>query len=211
MKILTPLIFTVVLLTACESSPQSKPHHNSRRPHPRQQADVETAHMDVEMAQMKFDFHRAQMERIIHKAEQEFGQARKAFVDYTRFASKDKLEREELKLKQARERALEAKEELQQLELMYEDQDLDDRTREFVIQRGKRHAENRARELEILQRALDHLRDVEIPQKTENLKRIMHEKEWAIEKTKHTQHLKELELRKQLINAQQKLDSLKKD
>jgi hypothetical protein len=68
----------------------------------------------------------------------------------------------ELDLQGSRDSAQEAAEELAQLELMYQDQDLADMTREFVIGRGRRRAERAARRLELQESELQSLVDYEL-------------------------------------------------
>jgi hypothetical protein len=66
----------------------------------------------------------------------------------------------------AKDTAVEAAEELKQLEIMYRDADLEDMTAEFVINRGKRNAERRKRMLAIQEKALKALMGHTIPRET---------------------------------------------
>jgi hypothetical protein len=88
----------------------------------------------------------------------------------------------ELALQQARDAAEEAAEELKQIEIMYEEQDLADRTAEFVINRGKRNAERRAQHIEIEARALRALREHEIVREQAALELDVARKRAALEK-----------------------------
>ena len=75
----------------------------------------------------------------------------------------NRIAQSELNLQRMRDNATEAEEELKQIELMYEEQDLEDRTREFVINRGKRNAERVRRTLAIQEREHESLTKGELP------------------------------------------------
>lgn len=68
-----------------------------------------------------------------------------------------------LDLRATSDRAQEAAEELAQIQAMYDDQDLDDVTREFVIARGRRLAERTAQRIELEQQNLTRLTDRSLP------------------------------------------------
>lgn len=68
-----------------------------------------------------------------------------------------------LDLRGTTDRAQEAAEELAQIQAMYDDQDLDDVTREFVIARGRRQAERAAQRIEFEEQNLARLIDRSLP------------------------------------------------
>jgi hypothetical protein len=68
-----------------------------------------------------------------------------------------------LDLRGATDRAQEAADELAQIQVMYEEQDLDDVTREFVINRGRRHAERMAERNALEERNLARLTEHTLP------------------------------------------------
>lgn len=63
----------------------------------------------------------------------------------------------ELELRATSDRAQEAADELAQIQAMYQEQDLDDVTREFVIARGRRHAERTAERIRLEEQRLARL------------------------------------------------------
>ena len=74
-----------------------------------------------------------------------------------------------LDLQGAKDRALEAREELEQIKIMYKDQDLDDLTAEFVVSRGERTAARASARLAIQESRLKALEERELPHKKEDL------------------------------------------
>ena len=84
--------------------------------------------------------------------------------------SPNRLASEKLELRSAKDRAQEAADELAQIEIMYEDQDLDDRTAEFVVSRGRRAAERAAARIAIQEGELAALETLELPEEEARLK-----------------------------------------
>jgi len=70
---------------------------------------------------------------------------------------------EELDLTRARDRAQEAMDELAQIQIMYEGQDLDDLTAEFVVSRGRRQAERAQAAIAIQEAAFKALTERKLP------------------------------------------------
>lgn len=101
------------------------------------------------------------------KADVELAEARlAAFRDAE---SPRRLASERLDLQHARDRAQEAADELAQIQIMYEGQDLDDLTAEFVVSRGRRSAARAAARIELQERALNALEERELPQELRKL------------------------------------------
>jgi len=120
----------------------------------------------------------------IEFAERELDLARTKLAHFRTFESPNKLARGKLSLQTAMDYAQEADEELKQLEIMYEEQDLEDRTSEFVLNRGKRNAERRKAQLALEEASLRALEEQEIPRELATLEVDVARKEAALEKAK---------------------------
>jgi hypothetical protein len=81
----------------------------------------------------------------------------------------NKIAGEQLNLRSSKDRAQEAAEELEQIEIMYKDQDLDDRTAEFVVSRGRRNAERASARIAIMEASLAGLEQHELPAQRKQL------------------------------------------
>lgn len=81
-------------------------------------------------------------------AQQAFKVAESNLANFEQMGRPTQVGRAQMSLKGAQDSAKEAEEELQQLALMYSDQNLEEMTSEFVIGRGKRRAERAAKRIE---------------------------------------------------------------
>ena len=124
----------------------------------------------------------------------------------------------ELKFQRAKDIAEEAQEELKQLEIMYKDQDLEDMTAEFVLNRGKRNAERRKRALAIEESELKSLRDHSIPQEQTSLELELAKKEKNLKKAELDAQIKllqkEIAIRKveaEIADMKEEMAKLKKE
>ncbi len=75
-----------------------------------------------------------------------------------------RLQSAELSLRRSSDRVQEAADELEQIRIMYDEQDLEDMTAEFVVSRGQRNAEHAAASLAIQEAEFDALKERELPQ-----------------------------------------------
>jgi hypothetical protein len=101
------------------------------------------------------------------RIELELSQAR--LLQFTELDRPNQLERARLGLLRAKDRAQEAADELAQIEIMYEEQDLQDRTAEFVVSRGRRTAERSAAQIKLEEQSLLSLEQHTLPQELKKL------------------------------------------
>jgi len=92
----------------------------------------------------------------------------------------NKLAKARLDLQMARDQNDDAKEELEQLELMYKDQDLADKTREIVIRRTKRQLARTEDHLKLQEDDLKILEERTIPQDREKIALELADKQRAL-------------------------------
>jgi hypothetical protein len=86
------------------------------------------------------------------RKQRELEQARAELTQFDESDAPNQLARSKLDLARRRDALTEQQEELAQLEMLYEKQDLADKTREIVLQRGKRRVERAQDELAIAER-----------------------------------------------------------
>lgn len=91
-----------------------------------------------------------------------------------------RLERSRLDLQGTRDYVKESEEELAQLEMMYKEADLADKTREIVIQRAQRRLERARKSLEIQTRDSDNLEKATIPVEREDLRIALMQKDQTV-------------------------------
>lgn len=130
---------------------------------------LEVAKARLAVAQLEAEaFERQQQVKVweasmaVEMAEAKLGRFREADMP-------NRLASERLDLRTAKDRAQEAADELKQIEIMYEEQDLDDLTAEFVVSRGRRSAERAAARIGIQEAKLKALEERELPEEEKSL------------------------------------------
>lgn len=177
--------------------------------------EIEMAKARMTLQKMETQNWEAQQEvRLRHaRAEVEMAEAKLAL--FVNSEAPRRLASERLDLRSVTDRAKEAAEELAQIEIMYEDQDLDDVTAEFVVSRGRRTAERAAQRIEIQESALKALEDHELPQEEKRLKLAVEraaaslaEAEREVEIARRRKALERKEARRKLEKLEEELAEL---
>lgn len=166
---------------------------------------MKIAELKLEQARMALESARESAALAEKHARVELELAMGKMTQYAEVDSKNKIEQAELSLRGARDRAHEAAEELAQIELMYEGQDLDDRTAEFVIARGKRNAERAARQIAIQERSLASLAEHEVPREIRRLQLDVDRKKAALEKEARSARVADLKNRIGVLSAESEI------
>ncbi len=165
---------------------------------------LEHARMELEMqgAEATFSVEMAVQERTIAQAELE---------QFIEFDLPGQSKRSELGLQRAKDSATEAAEELAQIELMYKEQDLEDMTAEFVINRGKRNAERTQRSLELQVRNHEALVGHELPREQQRRKMAVQRADHALKMAKARAKASALMKEISLMNTERELVELQKE
>ena len=139
-------------------------------------ADTEELQRDLELAKARLDVATVQLEarELDHKVRMEQAAAdielaKKALKKFTEADMPARVASAELDLRSARDRAQEAQDELEQIEIMYAEQDLNDKTAEFVVSRGRRSAERAKARIAIQEAQYKTLLEAELPMERSKL------------------------------------------
>ena len=138
--------------------------------------------------------------RARHEAEQEEGDqrfaverarfdlddARRALRHFEGFERPTRLAKAELEFKGSRDYATEQDEEMQQLELLYEKDDLGDKTKEIVLARGRRRHQRSQENLALAKKDFEDLKGFQLEQQKQKLEREMHVKERVLHRAEIT-------------------------
>jgi len=130
---------------------------------------LELARARLEVAALESKAFDAKHETRVRHANVEVGMAEARLATFREADMPNRLATQTLSLQGTKDRAQEAADELAQIEIMYAEQDLDDQTREFVIQRGRRNAERAAKRIEIQEVEFLKLKERELPQEEQKL------------------------------------------
>lgn len=147
----------------------------------------------------------AAKERDLAFSDLELQMARAKLELYTSIEMPNKLAQAKLDLQRMRDNAQERADELAQIEVMYNESELDDKTREFVLQRGKRQAESSARQLEIAERNLTVTEKHDLPREKARLELEVSKKASELDKAKAALEADRIEREIRLLNAETEL------
>lgn len=146
--------------------------------------ELEIAQREVKRVASATEDQKATSKENVDKSTLERDLAVRRLKEFDEKHSVVRLDRSKLDLQGTRDYVKESEEELAQLEMMYKDNDLADKTREIVIERAKRRLERARRSLEIQQREGDNLEKATIPVEREDLRIQLLQREQSLEQTK---------------------------
>lgn len=170
---------------------------------------IPLSELKLAQARMESDAGKGAAQSALRHAQEDLAIARAKLAQYREFDSRRQIEESRLALRASKDRAQEAAEELAQIELMYKDQDLDDRTAEFVIQRGKRNAERAAARIALEEMALETLEKHEVPREIRQHSLDVARKESAVEAAERALESANLKGRISVTSAELELEELK--
>lgn len=122
--------------------------------------------------------------------------------------AKSRIAEAELELQSAKDEATEAKEELEQIEVMYTERDLDDRTAEFVVNRGRRNAERAATKIAIEEEKLAALKELQVPRERREISLEVERQTVEIAKQVRQGELALMDARIQVLESRQEVERL---
>jgi len=145
--------------------------------------DLEVSRARHEIANLENEAFLIQQAARASHAQADVQEAKANLADYLANTMPSRLAQEKLNLQGSKDNAMEAAEELEQIRIMYEEQDLEDMTREFVISRGRRRAERSEKRIAIQEAQFRSVEEHELPQQVRQLERKLVQAEEALAKT----------------------------
>lgn len=147
----------------------------------------------------------------LERLEQELEIARTRLAMLTEQQIPDRIARGELGLQWSRDSVLEAEQELHQLELMYSEDQLADKTKEIVLERGRRRLERSRRNLELAER--EHVRMVEhdIPLEVREAQMGVENKAREIVGLRHEIHTSRIDVELSALSAEAEMERLRQE
>lgn len=174
-----------------------------------QQKKVEGLEHKLEVARIQLDLAvlagaRGELDqtRKVTHAQEDVDMAAAALENFTKHDKPGKLGRAKLSLETTKEMAAEAAEELLQLEIMYKDQDLEEMTSEFVLNRGRRRAARAAKRIEFQEIDFEALTAHTLPLQQQKLTLALTRAEESLEAANADTAKTELNRRLKLIQAE---------
>lgn len=182
---------------AGQAAPQDR--DNAKKARQREQKlarlrrDLEMARLRRTKAQLVLANAEAAFEQTVAKAESELAIAREKLRIFDEFRQPNRVARAELDLQRAEDRMQNDTEELQQLEIMYSDEQLADQTKEIVIDRAKRQLQRTQRDLELRRQELRTLVEVTLPLEREELELQVTQKEHALAQARRNHETRQMD------------------
>jgi len=173
-------------------------------------AKLEILNARMKVAKLEHSSQGMNAESSLMLAEAELQLAQAQLEQFRELDMPNRITRSELSLQRARDSAMESAEELAQIEIMYKEQDLEDLTAEFVINRGKRNAERSKASLAVQEREHVSLTKHTLPRELHNLKLAVVRKENALRSAKISAETGRLQKEIAIMNLKRELAELEK-
>ncbi len=166
----------------------------------------ELAESRLEVAQLQLaSFESAQKARLT-QARKDLELAERELAKFRDGDRPARIASAELNLQSTKDRAQEAADELAQIEIMYKDQDLNDKTAEFVVARGRRSAERAAARIAIQEAEFKTLIESEMPMTAMRLETALEGKRAALDEAERDADIGMLNKQIALREAQQAVE-----
>ncbi|MFT7540628.1 MAG: hypothetical protein ACI9K5_001590 [Gammaproteobacteria bacterium] len=176
------------------------------------------AHARLKVAEMKAASSEANDGVRLAKAQADVGLAEQELAKFIGTDMPTSIASAKLDLRSMQDRVQESADELAQIELMYADQDLNDKTAEFVVSRGRRSADRAMARLEIQQVRFATLTEAELPMQQRRLELALESKQAALAETErdiaigqHNQEIALMEARNKAEAAGHDLNEARED
>lgn len=172
---------------------------------------LEQAKLDLESARIQVELDRTEAEAAVADAAVDLQEAILALESYRDIEAVHERDSSQLSLDRAENRAVEAAQELAELQSMYDVEEFAEKTKELVISRGERNLAFAQRSLELQERSHALLVEWELPKKTRALERAVTKAERGAARARTELEKAKLDADKRLRAARHAIDDLERD
>jgi hypothetical protein len=144
----------------------------------------------------------------VAKAEQDLAIATTKLQHHEQYTAPNRLARGQLDLRYAEDRYEESQEEMTQLELMYAEEDFADKTKEIVLQRGRRRLERSRTNLDIRSKDFLFLQNHSLPLQLKELQLKVEQASILLDKTRRDAKATELDQQIAILTAEAEVAKL---
>lgn len=173
--------------------------------------DIEMAKLRLERAKMAVDLATQSNAQSLAKARVELELAQRKLKTFKEKSKPERINRAELGFQYATDSAREAQQELEQLEMMYKEDEFADKTKEIVLERGKRRMERAKRSLEIETESIATLKGETLPVEESEQELGVREKTESLERMTRDQAAAMIDLRVGLLGAEAEMIRLNEE
>ena len=164
--------------------------------------DMRVAQHKLEKARLSTEHTRLRNAASLAKAEAELDVSTRKLKTFNERSAPNRIAWGELSLRRAEDRAQEAQEELEQLELMYSEDEFADQTKEIVLERGRRRLERSQRQLELQRKDFATLQEETLPVERREHELRAIDKEEAFKRAREKTETSMIDQEIGLINAE---------
>lgn len=164
--------------------------------------ELEVARLRLRQAELGREHGRIQAEQAVAAAEFELQMAQRRLETLRTREIPVRVARAEQGLVGAQDRVTEEQQELEQLELMYQDEQIADKAREIVLERAARRLERSRTNLDLQQRELVTLKERTIPVELAEAEQGVLQKEQALQRARREAETGRIDRDISIINAQ---------
>ncbi len=169
---------------------------------------IEIARIKIEVTKAVVKSFEIETELELNKAKTEKDLAERELKQFSDVDMPRRLEESKLGIQESKDYVQDSKDELAQLEDMYKDGDLADKTREIVLQRGRRRVERANKRLALQEVEAQSLEKYKLPLEKEKLSLALKEKVDALQKAERDAAKEKLEKKIATIEAEAELANL---
>lgn len=194
-----------------EKAKAEKERREFVRKQTRGQRDLQMADMKLAKAKVQLGLAEKQNAQALEKARKDIEIAERKLKTFKEKTRPERVERAELGLAFGQDSVKEAEQELEQLEIMYKDDQFADKTKEIVLERGRRRLERSKKSLAIESAAITLLKNETLPLEELEQDLALKDKREAFEKMQRDHELGMIDQRVGLIAAEGEVLRLKDD
>lgn len=177
----------------------------------RTERELVMARERMRKTKMQNEFDLQQNKLGVEKARHELELAERKLKTFKEVSTPERLDRADLSLQYSRDSVVEARQELEQLEGMYKDDQFADKTKEIVLERGRRRLERAERSLALEDRAIATLKSETLPVELIEQEDSVRDKREALKKLVFDSEMETIDQRLSILSAEAELIRLEED
>lgn len=194
-----------------EKAKTDKERRDLVRKQSRSQRELQMAEMKLAKAKAQLELAEKQNVQALEKARADLEIAGRKLKTFKEKSRAERIDRAELGFAMSQDSVKEAEQELEQLELMYKDDQFADKTKEIVLERGRRRMERSKKSLAIETASIALLKSETLPVEELEQELAFKDKREALEKLQRDQEFGIIDQRIGLIAAEGEVLRLKDD
>ena len=213
---LLSFLWILLLIPACTAVPErsdspaktSQEAEDSGEELAKKKRALDKARLELEIARLEKETDEVESRQEIRDKEVELALAREKLETFRTLEMVQKVRSAELDLLQTRYRRQDAAEELEQLEMMYRGSELEDKTSEIVLDRGRRELELADERMALEASELEKLRERDLPIELKELEESVRKAEQGVADRKRSAEVDAIRKRVEVLAAEGEIADL---